>query len=123
MRESISTGENSADLSAMMGGAEQRVGNFSGTKGLLLAVLEDGIRSFLGPVQELRLEAEYWVYSGRAASPFCFVIICETLGLEPTAVRAALERMRAQRVDATRLLGRTRPNVRRSHRVSQRQAG
>jgi len=123
MRESISTGENSADLSAMMVGAEQRVGSFCGTKGLLLAVLEDGIRSFLSPVQELRLEAEYWVYSGRAGSPFCFVIICETLELEPTAVRAALERLRVQRVDQTRILARTRPNVRRSHRVSQRQAG
>jgi len=63
------------------------------------------------------------VYSGRAGSPFCFVIICETLELEPTAVRAALERLRVQRVDQTRILARTRPNVRRSHRVSQRQAG
>ena len=122
MRESISRGEFAADLSAMLHGAEQRVGSFCGTKGLLLAVLEDGIRSYLSPVQELRLEAEYWVHSGRARSPFCFVVICETLGLEPSAVRAALERMRAQRVDPMRVLGRTRPNVRRAHRVTQRVA-
>ena len=45
-------------------------------------------------------------------------MICETLGLEPSAVRAALERMRAQRGNPTRSLGRTRPNVRRANRVS-----
>ena len=112
-----------AELVGMLGGAETRTSNFSGTKGLLLAVLEDGIRSYLSPVADIRLEAEYWVVSSRARSPFCFVVICETLGLEPSAVRRALERLRAQRTHLARAIGRTRPNVRRAHRVTQRQAG
>jgi len=108
---------------ALIGGGERRNAVLSGIKGLLLAVLEDGIRSYLSPVAEVRGEAEYWVGSGRTRSPFAFVVICETLGLEPSAVRAALERMRAQQIDASRAIGRTRPNVRRAHRVTQRQAG
>lgn len=116
-------GNDVADLSSVLGGSAPQVTNFSGTKGLLLAVLEDGIRSYLSPIGELRSEAEYWINSSRARSPFCFVVICETLGLEPAAVRRALERMRAESVDPTRALGRTRPNVRRVHRVSQRGLG
>jgi hypothetical protein len=108
---------------ALIGGGERRHAVLSGIKGLLLAVLEDGIRSYLSPAADVRAEAEYWVGSGRARSPFAFVVICETLGLEPSAVRTALERMRAQRVTASRAIGRTRPNVRRAHRVTQRQAG
>lgn len=116
-------GNDVADLSSVLGSSAPQVTSFNGTKGLLLAVLEDGIRSYLSPVGEIRSEAEYWVNSGRAQSPFCFVVICETLGLEPAAVRSALQRMRAESVDAARALGRTRPNVRRVHRVSQRGLG
>ena len=115
--------ELTTDLQGILGGGEPRTAALSGIKGLLLAVLEDGIRSYLSPIKEVRTEAEYWVGSGRARSPFCFVVICETLGLEPTAVRRALERLRAQRVNPGRAIGRTRPNVRRAHRVTQRQVG
>ena len=111
------------DLHGILGGGEPRTSALSGIKGLLLAVLEDGIRSYLSPVKEVRAEAEYWVASGRARSPFCFVVICETLGLEPTAVRHALKHLRSQRVNPGRVLGRTRPNVRRAHRVTQREVG
>jgi DNA-binding transcriptional ArsR family regulator len=112
-----------ADLLGMLSGGEPRSGALNGTKALLLAVLEDGIRSYLSPVHDIRAEAEYWVGSRRARSPFCFVVICETLGLEPSAVRRALERLRVQRVDPARAIGRTRPNVRRAHRVTRREAG
>lgn len=112
-----------AELSRTLGGGQPRSSALSGIKGLLLAVLEDGIRSYLSPVKEVRTEAEYWVGSSRARSPFCFVVICETLGLEPSAVRDALTRLRSQRVNPARALGRTRPNVRRAHRVSQREVG
>src|SRR4051812_32645178 len=89
-----------AQLTAcLIGGGERRNCVLSGIKGLLLAVLEDGIRSYLSSVGDVRAEAEYWVGSGRARSPFSFVVICETLGLEPSAVRVALERMRAQHVN------------------------
>jgi hypothetical protein len=111
------------DLQSILTGGEPCHSALCGIKGLLLAVLEDGIRSYLSHVSEIRAEAEYWVSSSRARSPFCFVVICETLGLEPTAVRRALERMRAQSVNPARALGRTRPNVRRAHHVSQREVG
>jgi hypothetical protein len=111
------------DLPSLLGSGTPRASSYSGTKGLLLAVLEDGIRSYLSPVKEIRAEAEYWVGSGRQRSPFCFVVICETLGLEPSAVRCALERMRTQRITPARAIGRTRPNVRRAHRITQRQVG
>jgi hypothetical protein len=111
------------DVRAVLCGGEPRHSALSGTKGLQLAVLEDGIRSFLSAVPEVRAEAEYWVSSRRARSPFCFVVICETLGLEPSAVRRALERLRSSRVDAARVIRRTRPNVRRAHRVSHRKVG
>jgi hypothetical protein len=120
-------GDDSSDLGddvrAVLCGGEPRHSALNGTKGLLLAVLEDGIRSYLSPVQEVRVEAEYWVSSRRARSPFCFVVICETLGLEPSAVRRALERLRSSRVDPARAIRRTRPNVRRAHRVSHRKVG
>ena len=116
-------GNDLADLSSVLGSSAPQASSFNGTKGLLLAVLEDGIRSYLSPVGEIRREAEYWVNSSRAQSPFCFVVICETLGLEPGAVRHALARMREQHVDPARAIGRTRPNVRRAHRVSQRGLG
>jgi hypothetical protein len=123
MRDNGHGAELPIDLPSMLGSGEPRVSAYNGTKGLLLAVLEDGIRSYLSPVKEIRAEAEYWVGSARQRSPFCFVVICETLGLEPSAVRGALERMRTQRVNPARAIGRTRPNVRRAHRVTQRQAG
>ena len=111
------------DLQGVLGGGEPRTAALSGIRGLLLAVLEDGIRSYLSPVHDIRTEAEYWVGSRRARSPFCFVVICETLGLEPTAVRHALARLRTQRVNPGRAIGRTRPNVRRAHRVTHREVG
>jgi hypothetical protein len=114
----------SADFQAVVtANGDSRSAMLSGVKGLLLAVLEDGIRSYLSAAPDVRAEAEYWVSSGRARSPFAFVVICETLGLEPSAVRSALERMRDRRVDPARAIGRTRPNVRRAHRVTQRKAG
>jgi hypothetical protein len=112
-----------AQLNGTLCGGEPHSSALSGIKGLLLAVLEDGIRSYLSPIKEVRAEAEYWVASSRARSPFSFVVICETLGLEPGAVRDALARLRSQRVNPARALGRTRPNVRRAHRVTHREVG
>ena len=112
-----------AELGGLLAGGEPRHSLLGGIRGLLLAVLEDGIRSYLSEVPEIRAEAEYWVSSGRSRSPFSFVVICETLGLEPSAVRSALARLRAQRVNPARAIGRTRPNVRRAHRVTRREVG
>lgn len=102
---------------ASLGGGEPRSGQYTGTKALMLAILEDGIRSYLSPVSRIRLEAEYWVTSTRQRSPFSFPVVCETLGLEPDAVRAALRRLRERNVSPRRAIGRSRPNVRRSGRI------
>lgn len=112
-----------AELGGLLASGEPRHSMLGGIRGLLLAVLEDGIRSYLSSAPEIRAEAEYWVSSRRARSPFSFVVICETLGLEPSAVRGALERLRAQRINPARVIARSRPNVRRAHRVTRRKVG
>ena len=106
-----------------LGGGESRSAQYTGTKALMLAILEDGIRSYLSPVGRIRSEAEYWVRSGRQRSPFCFTVVCETLGLEPDAVRAALERLRDRNVSPRRAISRSRPNVRRTGRLVSRRTG
>src|SRR2546428_2040316 len=78
-----------------LGGGEARASQeYTGTKALMLAVLEDGINSYLHGKGRVRAEAEHWVMTVRRHSPFSFAVVCETLGLEPQAVRAALRRMR-----------------------------
>jgi len=108
---------------AALGGGESRSGQYTGTKALMLAILEDGIRSYLSPITRIRTEAEYWVTSTRQRSPFSFNVVCEILGLEPDAVRAALQRMRERNVSPRRALGRSRPNVRRTGRLMSRKSG
>jgi hypothetical protein len=108
---------------ASLGGGESRSAQYTGTKALMLAILEDGIRSYLSPMGRIRSEAEYWVRSARQTSPFSFTVVCETLGLEPDAVRVALERLRARNVSPRRALGRSRPNVRRAGRLMGRRTG
>lgn len=104
------------DLMTLSGG-EPRGGAYTGTKALMVAVLEDGIRSYLSPVARVRAEAECWIGARRHRSPFSFGVVCETLGLQPDAVRAALRRLRAHRVSPRRAVKRTRPNVRRPGRL------
>lgn len=121
----VGLGEIDLDLLRLssLGGGESRSAQYTGTKALMLAILEDGIRSYLSPVGRIRSEAEYWVKSRRQGSPFCFTVVCETLGLEPEAVRAALERMRVRNLSPRRALGRSRPNVRRTGRLMGRRTG
>jgi hypothetical protein len=75
--------------SGAIGGGEPRVSDYTGTKALMLAVLEDGIRSYCQRAGRLRIEAETWVRSNQRA-PFSFIMICEVLSLEPDAVRQAI---------------------------------
>ena len=103
--------------SGTVAGGESRTSQYSGTKALMLAVLEDGIRSYLSPVGRLRSEAEYWVTAKKQRSPFSFSVVCETLGLEAQAVREALERMRRQKISPRKAISRSRPNVRRNGRM------
>jgi hypothetical protein len=94
-----------------LAGGEPRMGEYTGTKALMLAVLDNGIRSYLGPAGRIRTEAEYWVNGGDRRSPFSFTVVCETLGLEPDAVRGALRRGRPQ---SGVVLERIRPKARRA---------
>ncbi|HVN86698.1 MAG TPA: hypothetical protein VMW17_17835 [Candidatus Binatia bacterium] len=100
-----------------LAGGEPRQGEFSGTKALMLAVLEDGIRSYLGSGSRAAQEAEHWVRSARRHSPFSFVVVCETLNLNPDAVRRVLARLRDQRLSPRQALPRARPNVRMTGRL------
>ena len=100
-----------------LGGGEPHGAQYTGIKALMLAVLEDGVRNYLAPGGRLRAEAESWIASPPRGSPFAFSTVCEVLGLEPSAVRVALRRLREKNQSARRVLGRTRPNVRRPARL------
>jgi hypothetical protein len=75
----------------------------SGEKALMLAVLEDGIRCFQEHLRNPRLnprllseQAEEWIRAEDWDWPFSFNNVCETLGLDPEALRNALLRWKAQ---------------------------
>jgi hypothetical protein len=83
----------SLDSIWLMERGEDRCGGANtGVHALMWAVLEDGLRSYLGPPGRIQAEAECWVHDQREWAPFSFTVVCETLGLAPTAVRAALRR-------------------------------
>jgi hypothetical protein len=100
-----------------VGGGEARDGEYTGTKALMMAVLDNGIQSFLGSQERYRAEAEHWVMTRQRRGPFCFTVVCETLGLDPDAVRAALQRWQATKVSSYQSIGRRRPTVRRRTRI------
>ncbi len=94
-----------------VGGGEAPSEPHSGPKALMLAVLEDAIRAFLSKESLAREEAESWMFGPHPRSIFSFTVVCETLGLEPKAVRVAMRRMSdGQIVGAS--LPRSRPNAR-----------
>jgi len=77
----------------------------SGEKALMLAVLEDGIRCFQehlrNPRSNPRLlseQAEAWIRAVDYEWPFSFNNVCETLGIDPSALRGALLAWKAKRV-------------------------
>jgi len=100
-----------------IGGGDSMRGPYTGTKALMLAVLDNGIACYFSRTPRIRAEAECWVTSNRQHSPFAFIVVCETLGLEPEAVRTALRRMRLRNSEPVRAIGRRRPNVRREGRL------
>ena len=66
-----------------------------------------------GDGRHARAEAEAWVMSNEARSPFAFEVICEELGLAPGAVRKALAESRPRGQRGLR----TRPTGGRRHQV------
>ena len=99
-----------------LGGGESSRGPYTGIKALMLAVLDNGLTCYMSPTPRLRIEAEHWVNSTRTRSPFSFAVVCETLGLEPGAVRAELRRWRETGSSPARALTRRRPNASRAGR-------
>jgi hypothetical protein len=64
---------------------------------LMAAVLDDAIDVYRHPARHrrrARREAETWLRSDDQSWLFSFARICETLGLDPHAVRASLEEER-----------------------------
>jgi hypothetical protein len=107
---------NDAEVAALIGvgGGEQQSARLLGVKALMLAVLEDAIRAYLGPVPRSKEEAALWIADSRSRWVFSFPVVCETLGLEPGAVRSAVRRMEGRCAVAPSLgIGRSRPNSRR----------
>jgi hypothetical protein len=100
-----------------IGGGGSAGGVPTGIRALMLAVLEDGIRAYLYSTNAVRDEAEFWVRSRRQSGPFSFVTVCSTLGLEPSAVRRALLRMRGS-APSHGTNARSRPNSRRAGRIT-----
>ncbi len=113
---SEATGD-SDDIPSLLGlcGGEQRSGPMTGTKALMVALLQDGVRAYLSHNSRDRFEAEVWMLS-RQRFVFSFEVVCETLGLEASWVRAVLKRMRERNV-STRSMHRLRPNVRHTGRL------
>ena len=79
----------------------------SGEKALMLAVLEDGIRCFQEHLRNprsnprvLSQEAEAWIRAVDYDWPFSFNNVCETLGIDAEALRAALLKWKAARLAA-----------------------
>ena len=99
-----------AHLQSVSGG-DSRSGQLTGTKALMLAVLEDGIRSYLRGSGLAARDADFWIHSQRRHSPFSFIVVCEILGLSPEAVRETLKRLRADAA-ARKMIPRARHNVR-----------
>ena len=95
-----------------LGGGEWQGTPLFGVRGLMLAMLEDAVRSYLGSLPRDRAEAEAWIDSRQQRWVFSFVTVCETLGLEPGAVRRALHRMRAGAITPRLFVARSRPNAR-----------
>lgn len=95
-----------------LGGGEPRHSQHTGLKALMVAMLEDAIQCYVSPAGRMRADAENWFHSPSRRPVFSFCVVCETLGLDPDAVRRAVERLPRSEGSRRRLLPRSRPNAR-----------
>jgi hypothetical protein len=96
----------------------------SGEKALMLAVLEDGIRCFQehlrNPRSNPRLlsqQAEQWIKAVDYDWPFSFNNVCETLGIDPSALRAALLTWKTKRLAERGLTDAPTPTAKKVYRL------
>lgn len=94
----------------------------TGAVALMTAVLEEAIRSCFSATPQIRAEAESWLTSGQSRSIFSYLAICETLGLNAEATRAAIKRLMAMG-SGRKPIRRTRMNVKHSLLASRRKRG
>ena len=80
----------------------------SGEKALMLAILEDAIRCYQGHLKAPRIRprlleqrAADWIAAEDYEYIFSFASICEHLGFDPSALRAALYKSKAQAQGST----------------------
>jgi hypothetical protein len=78
-------------------------------KALMLAVLEDGVRSFqenlfaeTGKKRALFVEAREWLFNDGFEHVFSFSSVCSSLGLSPGYIRRGLKRWEEQTREATK---------------------
>jgi hypothetical protein len=105
-------------LRSSIGGGVSTVSEHTGTKALMLAILEDGLRALLDANNRVSEEAARWMSSRRDTWVFSFITVCHTLGLDPDAVRRAAQQMKERNVSARQVIGRNRPNSRGFGRMS-----
>lgn len=96
----------------------------SGEKALMLAVLEDGIRCFqehlTNPRSNPRLlskQAEDWIRAVDYEWPFSFNNVCETLGIDPEALREKLLTWKAKRLATASTDGGPTPTEKKVYRL------
>lgn len=84
--------------------AKKGLAEHQAERDLMLAVLEDGITCFQGYYskpsrtnEKLFLEAEEWI-SSTDDDVFSFNNVCETLGLDPDALRTGLRRWQVEKI-------------------------
>ncbi|HVO27143.1 MAG TPA: hypothetical protein VMW56_26325 [Candidatus Margulisiibacteriota bacterium] len=106
------------DLTSL-GGGEPRHSQHTGIKALMVAMLDDAIQCYVSPTGRVRAEAESWIASGNRRRAFSFCVVCETLGLDPDAVRTAVQRLPRSSGRRRRPIPRTRSNARRTGAVEQ----
>jgi len=102
----------SLDLTSLGGGEPRRAGH-TGIKALMAAILDDAIQCYVSPTGRVRAEAECWITSPNRRRAFSFCVVCETLGLDPDAVRMAVQRLPRNSGRRRRPIPRTRSNARR----------
>jgi len=83
----------------------------------MLAVMEDAILNLRSSDCRARTEAELWMRSAERRYAFSFAVVCEELGLEPSAVRRSVIGLLDKTPAGRRLLPRARPNVRHSGKI------